>query len=203
MDKIAARFYRYMPVNGTVTDVELHGNPMYGGKSFWHGVPKSDRIEAICDALKVVRDSHVSNRIFASVVIKGTQSKPIEADDIVEHAFEQLSTRFDYFLRRLHKHNDTQRGIMIFDKSSYEHPLQLLMRDFRDVGCKWGVINNLAEVPLFLDSKASRLIQIADIIAYSIFQKYNNSNDMFFDIIKDRFDRDSKIQHGLYVHKYQ
>ena len=90
LDKIAARFSRYMPPDGTVDDIELHGNPMYGGKSFWHGVPKQDRIDAICDALKVVRDSHVSNRVFASVVMKNNPSDLSCVNDIIELAFERL-----------------------------------------------------------------------------------------------------------------
>lgn len=203
LDKIAERFTRYMPVEaGTTSDIELHGNPMYGGKSFWHGVPKEDRINAICDTLRVVRDSHISNRIFASVILKRDPSRIGDASDAVEVAFEQIASRFDHFLHRLYNNNDVQRGIMILDKSSYEHTLQSLTRDFREIGCRWGIINNLAEVPLFLDSKASRLIQIADIIAYAVFQKYQNDNDLFFDIIKERFDQDANIQHGLYLQEW-
>jgi hypothetical protein len=56
----------------------------------------------------------------------------------------------------------------------------------------------MAEVPLFLDSKASRLIQLADMVAYSIFQHYENQDDRFFDIIKTRFDQDAGQLHGLY-----
>ena len=36
----------------------------------------------------------------------------IEKDDPVEVAFEQLASRFDYYLVRLHKKGDTQRGII-------------------------------------------------------------------------------------------
>lgn len=56
---------------------------------------------------------------------------------------------------------------MIFDKSTYEETIQNLATDFRTVGHQWNVIANLAEVPLFLDSKASRLIQLADLVAYA------------------------------------
>lgn len=56
----------------------------------------------------------------------------------------------------------------------------------------------LSEVPLFLDSKASRLIQLADLVAYAMFRKYEHGDDDFYSIIQDRFDRVGGIQHGLY-----
>ena len=60
---------------------------------------------------------------------------------------------------------------------------------------------NFAEVPLFLDSRMSRLIQLADIIAYSLFQKYEHDDDNYFSLIQNCFDRDTKLgtNYGLYV----
>lgn len=88
---------------------------------------------------------------------------------------------------------------MIFDKSTYETTIQALASDFRTIGHKWGVLRNYAEVPLFLDSKASRLIQLADLIAYSVFLMYERGDDTFFSIIKNRFDAEGGVVHGLHV----
>jgi Protein of unknown function (DUF3800) len=60
------------------------------------------------------------------------------------------------------------------------------------------VLNNLAEVPLFLDSKASRLIQLADLIAWSTFRNYESNDDQFFSIIKSRIYIANGTTHGLY-----
>lgn len=189
-DKIAARFNPADPAS-----VELHGNPMVTGKGIWRRQPKEDRAQALKDALAVLLASHPSNRLFASVVRK---EKVFPADP-VEFAFEQLSSRFDHYLRRLHKAGDTQRGVVIFDKSTYETTIQSLATDFRTVGYRWGVLRNLAEVPLFLDSKASRLIQLADLIAYSVFRNYERGDDTYFSIIRNRFDSDGAAVHGLHV----
>lgn len=59
---------------------------------------------------------------------------------------------------------------------------------------------NLAEVPVFLDSRASRLIQLADLVAYSVFQKFERGDTRFFDIITHRFDAVGGVVHGLCVH---
>ena len=66
------------------------------------------------------------------------------------------------------------------------------------LGHSWGILRNLSEVPLFIDSKASRLIQMADIIAYSAFQYYERGDDQYYKIFKSRIDTENGIMHGLY-----
>lgn len=190
LDKIASRFDPANP-----DEVELHGNPMLSGKGIWRRYPKEKRFQAIQDILQVLANSHISNRIFASVIKKSS----ISPTDPVEAAFEHLSNRFDLYLMRLYRNHDTQRGIIIFDKSTYESSLQTLATNFRTVGHRWGVLRNLAEVPLFLDSKASRLIQLADIIAYVIFRYFEISDNRFFPLIENRFDSEGGTVHGLHV----
>ncbi|TAF03442.1 MAG: DUF3800 domain-containing protein [Nostocales cyanobacterium] len=190
LEKIAARFNPAEPMN-----VELHGSPMVSGRGFWRSFPKQDRYQAIQDILHIFLQSNPTNRLFASV-IKKTLVSP---KDPVEVAFEQLASRFDRYLIRLHKNKNTQRGIIIFDKSTYETTIQSLAIDFRTIGYQWGVIRNFAEVPLFLDSKASRLIQLADIIAYSIFRYFEKGDNTFYSIIEPRFDAEGGIVHGLHI----
>jgi hypothetical protein len=94
LDQIVARFDPADP-----TSVELHGNPMFGGKKQWRMHPKQDRHQTIEDCLKVFLRSHPKNRLFASVIKKSV----VSPRDVVEVAFEQLASRFDKYLIRLHK----------------------------------------------------------------------------------------------------
>lgn len=190
LDQIAARFD---PADRAT--VELHGSPMFGGRSRWPIYPKEDRHQAIEDSLKVFLQSHPSNRMFASVIKKSA----VSLRDPVGVAFEQLASRFDKYLMRLHRNGDTQRGIIIFDKSTYETTIQSLATDFRTIGYTWGLIRNFSEVPLFLDSKASRLIQLADLIAYAVFRHFEKGDNRFFPIIEPRFDSEGGIVHGLHI----
>ena len=83
----------------------------------------------------------------------------------VELAFEQLTSRFDLFFKRIcSKYNDAQRGLILLDKSSTENRMQTLAREFKYSGHSWGKTKNYADVSVFLDSKASRLIQLADLV---------------------------------------
>jgi len=195
LNDIASRFNQHDPYS-----IELHGSPMRSGKGQWNRIKRDERFRAIADALKngvLLQHKRMSGmRLFGAVINKSS----ISGEDPVVHAFENITIRFDQFLKRLHnKNRNTQRGIMLFDKSTTEQRIQTLAREFKYTGHKWGKTNNYAEVPVFLDSKASRLIQLADLVAYALFRFYEHGDAMFYDIIKDCFDFEGGVKHGLYV----
>lgn len=190
LDEIAARFDAADPAS-----VELHGSPMRQGRgNFWSTFPLPERVAAMEDALRTLAESHPSNRVFA-VAVRPSEVAP---EDVVSYAFEQLASRFDQYLMRLHRQRNTQRGIIIFDKTAYETSIQGLATNFRTEGHRWGVLRNLAEVPLFLDSKASRLIQLADLVAYGVLRHFDRGDSQLFDIFTHRIDREGQYQHGLH-----
>ncbi|QDM17449.1 DUF3800 domain-containing protein [Tardiphaga sp. vice352] len=178
MDDIAKQFW---PDNAE--NLEFRGSDILSGKKHWRGISKADRFKAYQEALGVLRVSnHVT--IFGAAIHKAALSP----NDPMEYAFEQLCNRFDRFLGRLHKAGDTQRGLIILDKSSYETSLQGLALNFRKSGHRWGQIYNLADVPMFVDSIATRLIQFADLIAHAIRRYFEKEDASLFDIIAPKFD---------------
>lgn len=191
LNKIAARFDPIQPHL-----VELHGSPMRSGSDGWGQHSKADREQAILDALKVGVVDRNSRfvRLFGVVLEKSNFS----GQDIAKVAFEQLSSRFDMLLTRLHGQNDTHRGLIIFDKSATERRIQTLAREFKYAGHSFGVTRNYAEVPVFVDSKASRLIQLADLIAYALFRHFERADSKYYNVIAHRFDTEGGVVHGLY-----
>lgn len=115
----------------------------------------------------------------------------------MEFAFEQLLNRFDRYLGRLHLQGNTQRGLLVVDKSSFERRFQGLAHNFRSQGHRWGRLRNIAEVPLFADSRASRLIQLADLVSYGVFRHFEKADNRFMPMISSRFDREGTQVHGL------
>jgi hypothetical protein len=193
LNQVAARFNPQ-----DIHAIELHGSPMRSGREGWKVHPLPSRLAAIKDALQVgVGQFHPKGiRLFGAVILKSALS----GQDPVEHAFEQLASRFDRYLQRLYaKHGDAQRGIIIFDKSSTEQRIQTLAREFKYSGHTWGKTRNYAEVPVFLDSRASRLIQLADLVAFALFRVYEHQDATFFDVIKHCFDSEGGTEHGLYI----
>jgi hypothetical protein len=179
------------------TQVEFHASEIFSRRTDpWKSMSREEATGSIKAVLQVLAKSHDNVRVFACAVNKASYP----SCDPVELAFEDLCSRFDLYLSRLRASGDRQQGLLILDKSTYETTLQRLARDFQTIGTQWGVIRNLADTPLFVDSHASRLVQVADHIAYSVFRRYNARDTQYFDIFASKFDAVDGVVHGL-AHK--
>ena len=179
--------------------LEFHGNPIRKGNGWWRKMGPTERRSVIMDALRTAQALRGEWELFGVVVDKHALS-PI---DPVEYAFEQICSRFDQFLARLYRNGNNQRGLIILDKSSQETRLQSMATEFRTLGHRWGVTRNLVDVPLFVDSNATRLIQYADLVSYAIWRKFEQGDDEFFDVISGFFDREGTVVHGLHHYRSQ
>jgi hypothetical protein len=195
LDEIAERL-----APGYPHTIEFHASEIWRGKTApWDSMDRDARKAIISEVLSVaswITRDH--NALFACAVHK----KSYPTADPMEIAFEDLCSRFDLYLKRFH-HETKQcsAGLVILDDSSHETSLQKLAINFRRNGTRWGAMNNLQEVPLFVDSKASRAIQIADAVAYAVFRRYHAKDLTYFDIIQSGFDSDGDRIHGL-IHKH-
>jgi len=179
--------------------IEFHASEIFGARSHpWRGMRKEERVGVIKAVLNILRkNTNRGVRAFACAVHKSSYPNK----DAMELAFEDLCSRFDIFLNRERDTGERQRGILILDESAYETTLHRMTREFRTLGTQWGVVKNLAETPLFVNSKVSRIIQLADHIAYAVFRRYNAHDAQYFDIISSRFDTVGNVVHGL-SHKH-
>jgi hypothetical protein len=187
LDRLAAQLWPDAP-----TSLEFRGADIRGGKRHWRGITKDERHTAYLQVLQWIGQAN-EVRLFGAVVHKAARSP----DDPMEYAFEQICNRFDRFLGRLHKAGNSQKGLIVLDESSYETSLQGLARDFRAIGHRWGHLYNIAEVPLFVDSRATRLIQCADLIAFALRRYYEYGEDELSNLIAHKFDATGGIIHGL------
>ena len=177
--------------------LEFHGNEMQSGRKLWRKLcqNKDGRRTAIRHALATARSLQGEWCLFASVVEKVA----VPEEDPIEYAFEQIISRFDHFLRRKYQEGNQQRGLIIMDESTRETRLQTLAQEFRSNGHRWGVLRNMVDVPFFVDSKATRLVQYADLVAYALWRKFEHGDSEFFDVIDDAFDTEGDTCHGLHV----
>ena len=157
---------------------------------------RSRRLEIINSALDILSGTHRSVRLFAIAVHK----QAVAPQDPVEYAFEEICNRFDLRLTRRGT-EERQRGLVVMDKSHYENTLQNLAQGFRESGTRWGKLRNLAEVPLFVDSRMSRIIQLADLAAWATWRRYERGDTGYFDRIVSRFDTEGGVIHGLVHYK--
>lgn len=175
-------------------DLELHASPIRSGKGIWRSILKENRESILKGCLDYVKNNYPRQFIlFGAVINNSTENVP-------ENLFTQITSRFDKFLKRKYlKNKETARGLAVFDKSKMENQYQNCSKIYQTMGNQWKEkLNNFSEVPLFLDSKMSRSIQIADLIAFSLFRNFEYNDDTYYSIIKDCFDKEKNIQYGLY-----
>lgn len=175
--------------------LELHASDLWSGRKVWSHVSKVDRHRLLRAVFR-----HLANwqspadrapRFFGAVVHK--PSFPARA---MERAHEELFARFDEFVGRLHQAGDSHRSLVVADRSSYESVVQTLVPKWK-IGERLGPLHSFVEVPLYVDSEVSRLVQAADFVAWAIWQYYENGHTEHIQRINHRFDADGGIQHGL------
>lgn len=180
------------------SSVEFHASEIFGGrKPPWKEIREKDkRVDIIKKVLCTLKDAQFDTKVFASAIHKESYRN----SDLIKMAFEDLCSRFDMYLNRIYYDSDAKyshKGLIIFDKNAYENSLERLSFEFRQQGTRWRDLRNIREVPFFVDSKASRLIQLADHIAYAVFRRYNAGDLNYFECIEDRFDEHDGVMHGL------
>lgn len=178
-------------------DIELHGNHMYHGRGTpWDSMrDRKSRELLLHKSIELLAQPRASVKLFAVAIDKGA----VSPRDPIEMAFEEICNRFNLFLQRMNdRMNQNNRGLIVMDETKHEKPLQRLAKQFRINGGRFGHFRYLAEVPLFVDSKATRIIQLADLVAWSTWRKYEHSDGRFFDPLVPIFDADGGVIHGLY-----
>lgn len=147
-------------------------------------------------------------RLFAECVdkINYDPARAINNTTIQEQTLEQITTRFDYCIMNYAKKNPKNGfGLLIHDNNETVAKKHTdLMRKFHTQGTFWKKISYIVETPLFVNSKLTNMVQIADLCAYSI-RKYleNNTDTTLFDLIFKRADRRDTKSVGIrhFTHK--
>ncbi len=178
-------------------DVEFHAADIFSGKKFpWENLKsKSDRIRIIKKVLGILDTANPGIVLFACAIHKSSFPKV----DAVIKAYEEISSRFNFYLEGFYnRDNIKQRGLIVLDRCSYESGLQNLAVKIRHEGNRWGSYDmNICEVPLFIDSQASRIVQLADHIAYAVFRYYQADDMSYFKVIENKFDQKDNVIVGL------
>jgi hypothetical protein len=177
-------------------DLEIHASRIISGRNEWSHVDEATRpalLDGVFDYISTWRSA--SGRgvlLFATVVHK----RSFRGRSVIEVAYDQLLARFDSFLTRQHLQGDSHRSLVVADESSYEQFLQQSMPKWKaGVGTK--KLHSLVEVPLFVDSRASRLIQAADCVAWATWNYYERGHSSYADRLHGLLDADDGVQHGL------
>lgn len=174
--------------------LELHATHVRGGGGSWRRIPGEVRRSILADVLSLLGKSVPHKRLFAVARSPGAVSHA----DPLERVFEELLLRFSAYLQHTER-NSQQRslGIVVADKAKYERILQPVVNAWRETGTRFGRLTRVSEVPLFVDSEATRFIQLADFVAHSVYRHYQAGDDSMLKPLLPGFDGSGGKLHGL------
>lgn len=132
--------------------------------------------------------------LFADAQRKSAHAPTSSDSKILEHAFEQVVTRYHTYLTR-HK---IDVGILVQDQNETSaRRLTELARSYHKKGTSWGTVGRLVETPLFVDSQLTSMVQLADLCAYAVRRFFENGEDDLLTRIYPCFDRAQKKLVGI------
>lgn len=176
---------------------ELHAQLVRTGKGAWRRLPKPLREDFTATVARLLTSSLPTTRRSPTLFAVAVDRASFPAIDPIERAYEELFLRVDSYLGRLHAGGDSHRCIAISDETRLEERLQLLMQAWRTTQGRVRRLSAFAEVPLFADSKATRLLQFADFVAHWVYRSYESSDSAIRGVLMPAFDIEGGVVHGL------
>jgi hypothetical protein len=174
----------------------FHASEITGRRKFWRSQSPEKRAQTIAELGKVIAKSNHPGVVLLASAVERRSDLP--GEELVKRATEDLCRRFDLFLmRRHHEFNDPQRGLLILADSKFSGRSRSWVKDFRDLGTKWGVVRNLCDIPFFAGPEETRLLQLADYVAHAVFRQHERADASWLNPIAHRFDQAGGILNGV------
>ncbi|MDT0305516.1 DUF3800 domain-containing protein [Streptomyces sp. DSM 44917] len=198
-------------------EYELHVSEMRNAKkpkssaashqkaSVWVDVERMERLQLLRDCYAILRDfvpeNHSLPMALFGVAVDRNFRPSYSPAQREQFAYEVLLNKFDVMLKRNKRDGDhADLGLVIHDRRLVaERDIQDWTREWRRAAGTIGRLRNLADVPLFADSKATRLIQVADLVSYAIWSHYfpEGSKEDCTANLWEGFDTKDGNRHGM------
>jgi hypothetical protein len=190
MDRIVTR-----NLDPHLHSLELHAQHIRAGKGPWGRIPTPIKNQILSEVPRTLGRFAGSHGYGLFAVARAPQAVPTA--DPFERTFEELLLRFNSFLRRHDGPSGEGLGLVVADEAKYESTLQPLVQRWRNAGTRFTSLTRLVEVPLFVDSKVTRLTQAADFVAHGVYRHYRASDSSLLTPMLPAFDTDGAVLHGL------
>ena len=142
----------------------------------------------------------VKARVFAECIDKAHYNQAKSQYSSINHqAFEQLVSRFETYLKITTKNlGHKQFGLLIHDNNqTVERKHTEMMTRYQETGTLWTSINGIIETPLFVDSKLTSMIQIADLCSFALRRYLERSEDKMYNEVIKRADKKEERMVGV------
>ena len=192
-------FNKLHPLGHNHTEFELHAIELRRGAKQWANVGQDDRHRILAGAYGALAGYAPVNPALPWRLIGAVMERDPAGQKL--RAYELVTKKFDDFVNRMSRGGQQQRGLIVHDRSSVEGPLQDWTNRWRVASSSLGRLRNLADVPLFADSRATRALQAADLVAYALFRYYSRPggryDERYIRRLWTQFDADDGRMHGL------
>lgn len=195
---------KYFPAGGP-RPKEIHLSELRKGKKDFRFLSPAQRNSLVSDFCQIATNLLSTELVMFSVIADKhdwfAKNPGKSGDDLYAEMFEDLSSRFDLFLRRRYAENAPSKGIIIADphKASLSESLRTNQRIYQRRGHRWDVLYNLIETVFFVASDESPGIQFADLASHAIWRLISANDDSIARLIAPVFDREpltSRINPG-------
>jgi hypothetical protein len=186
---------RYFPNPPRPT--EIHLAELRKGKNEFRNLTPIQRNQLLADFCGIASSLLATElNLFSVVADKAwwfAQNPGKAGDDLYAALFEDLTSRFDLFLRRRYAENAPTKGIIIADphKDALCEALKRKHVVYQRQGHKWDQIHNVIETVFFLESHDSPGLQLADLTSYCLWRLVTAHDDLIAKMIQPLFDRES------------
>jgi len=167
--------------------IELHAYHIYSGKGRFRSLNRGNRHQLLVEGYNVILRAGFPNLvIFISAI---HISAVTDASQALRDCLEDICTRFNTFLVRQFDAGHPDKGLLIMDRSGRDSRVREIMAEFETGGVRGGDLGNIIDVPYFGESHHTRMLQIADFVAFAAHRYFNQGDDEYLRRIEDRIDR--------------
>jgi hypothetical protein len=181
LDKIQAKYFPSVSL-----PIAFHAVDVHGGRGRFDHVDKETRMKLMKEIYEFIASIGYPKLIALATCIDDTAIT--SAGETIDKTLDDLCSRFNIFLRRLYANGTPSKGLMIVDQAHEEQYRQLLHL-FQAQGTKYGLLGHIVDIPYFAGRKDTRMLQLADFVAYAVFRYYERDDESFLRMILDKFDK--------------
>ena len=186
LDQIQSEFFPEISL-----PLKFHATDISSGHGRFRSLAAIDRRRLLDEVYAVMAAERYPHAILFATAIHITAV--VSPEQALRDTFADITQRINTFLVRLHKSSNPQKALLIIDRSEgTEGKYRTLISDFRTSGTSYGYLGNIVDIPYFSQSSETRLLQLADFVAYAVFRYYERNDNQFLDQVLTRFDGRSR-----------
>jgi len=172
---------------GIAIPLEFHAHHVFGGKGRFRGLAPRQRTELMDQAYRIIAGAGFPDlAAFITAIHVSVVSNPHQA---LRDCLEDICQRFNTFLAGQSSAGHQDKGLLIMDRSGREARVRELMSEFEQHGTRQGDLDNIVDVPHFAESSHTRMLQLADLLAFAGGRYFNSNDDRFLQVVLPRIGR--------------